>query len=332
MKKIEAFFIVLFGVPVLLALQGCWMMAPWGDHGHGTDADTDSDSDSDSDTECEETVITVLNDPARVLILLDHSSSMAGTNWDIARSAIGDLLSTFASSSIEFGLDTLPDPQVGECSVEAPVAVDCGPGTEAAINGALAGMSTFVSTPLYDAMAELTEPGYAPGCMETEHAKHLLLIADGEDSCSTATPGDFAALTSALVGMGVRITVVGFNVNIDSGQLEAIAANGGTEFTSYLNASDESSLNAALGAIADSVDSCLFTIAWPAASAEPGLVNFYFDGLPVPMDEDCSTGFGWRWAGEAHTQIEFCEGSCELLKDGAIGELRATFGCETIGG
>jgi hypothetical protein len=134
------------------------------------------------------------------------------------------------------------------------------------------------------------------------------------------------------VELGIRVIVVGFNVNIDSGQLEAIASHGGTEFTSYLNASDEASLNAALDTIADSIDSCFFTIDWPEASAHPDLVNFYFDGVVVPMDEDCSSGFGWRWTDEEHVQVEFCETSCELLEGGLVDELRATFGCDTVVG
>jgi hypothetical protein len=324
------------GLSTLLSIQGCWMSAGWGGPGDGTDADgdsdTDTDGDSDSDTDiCAEVNIPVYNDPARVLILQDHSSSMAGGNWDIARNAIYNLLTTFSDTSLEFGLDALPDADGGGCEASAPVIIDCGPGTESAIHGELASMSTVVSTPLYDALRNFLDPEYAPGCTATEFSKYILLVADGEESCSEATTEEFAELAEDLVALGINVIVVGFNVNMSSEQLNAIAANGGTEFTTYLNATDAPSLNAALNTIATSIDSCLFTIVAPEASADPGLVNFYLDDVLLPMDADCASDSGWRWSNEAHTQVEFCPGSCALLQGGEVGELSATFGCPTVG-
>jgi hypothetical protein len=340
MRNMRNITSILFGLSFAFAAQGCWMMMDIYVPGDDTDTDSESESDSDSDsdsdsetiedTECDETGIAVYNDAARVLILLDHSSSMEGTNWNVARNAIYDLLDEFSDGTIWFGLDTLPDPEAGDCSVSAPVAVDCGPGTGTAISSALASMSTFVSTPLYDAMAELTDPGYAPGCAEADSANYVLLVADGEDSCSYPTTEDFLDLTSELVGSGIRVMVVGFNVNMDSAQLNTIAGNGGTEFTTYLNASDGPSLTAALETVAGSVDSCFYTIISGAALSEPGLVNLYMDGELLPMDEDCSSGWGWRWADEG--LVELCEASCAALEDGDADELTATFGCETFEG
>jgi hypothetical protein len=338
-RRLTSFLEAVIGLLpfLLLPIGGCWMSAGWGGPGNGTDTDSDSDTDSDtvtdweSETEgCDEQDIPVYNDPARVLILQDHSSSMAGGNWDIARNAIYNLLATFADTSLEFGLDALPDADVGDCQASAPVIIDCGPDTEGGIHAALADMSTFVSTPLYDALHNFLNPEYAPGCTDTEYSKHILLVADGEESCSAATTDDFIELTNDLVSAGIKVIVVGFNVNMSSEQLDAIAAHGGTEFTTYLNATDAPSLNAALDTIATSIDSCVFSIDAPEASASPGLVNFYFDGEVAPMDEDCSSDSGWRWADEDHTQVEFCPDSCEQLKNGTVGELSAKFGCPTV--
>jgi len=325
---------VVVGVAILVSIQGCWMSAgrtgPLYGWDGGTDTDSDVDSDTDTDTDaCEEQNLLIYNDPARVLILQDHSSSMAEENWDIARSAIYALLTTFTYTSLEFGLDTVPDPN-GDCQVDAPIIVDCGPDTESAIHGALAGMSTIVSTPLYEALHNFLDPDYAPGCTESEYAEYILLVADGEDSCSSVTAGDFAELTQELVLSGIKVIVVGFNVVWDAEQLNAIAANGGTAFTTYLDADDEPSLDAALAAIAVSIDSCFFFIDSAAASAHPELVNCYFDGALLYMDEDCSSGSGWRWADEEHTQIEFCPDSCALLGAGEVDEITATYGCDTV--
>jgi hypothetical protein len=334
--------LLLFGVPLVLAAQGCWMMAGIGGPGGGSDTDSDSDTDSQTDSQtetepCDEQSIPVYEDPVRVLILMDHSSSMAGGNWEIARDAVAGLLAAFADTSLQFGLDTVPEPGGANCAVSESIPVDCGPGTEAEIGATLAGMSTYVSTPLYCGLRAFADPGYAPGCTAGEYDKYILLIADGEDSCGKtcvggggATTSDFAEVTELLVGLGIKVIVVGFNVVMSSEQLNAIAANGGTEFTTYLDAGDGASLDAALDTIATSIDGCVFTIGSSAASAEPELVNFYFDGEVLPMDADCSSGAGWRWASSENTQVELCPDSCAALASGAVDELTGTFGCETI--
>ena len=295
-----------------------------------TDADTDTDTDSDTGDVCDEQDIVISKDPARVLILQDHSSSMAGGNWDIARNAIYSLLTTFADTSLEFGLDTFPDATVSGCFVDAPVVIDCGPDTETDIAAALAGMTTVSMTPLYDALNNFVDPDYAPGCTSTEYNKYILLVADGEDSCSAPPVTDFVNLTSLLVELDIKVIVVGFNVVWVADTLNAIAANGGTTFTTYLNASDEPTLTAALNTIGTSIIDCVFTIETPDASANPELVNFYFDDEPLYMDDDCSSGSGWRWANDDHTQVEFCPDSCQQIKDDLVDVITATFGCDTI--
>jgi hypothetical protein len=180
-------------------------------------------------------------------------------------------------------------------------------------------------------MYNFVDPDYAPGCTAVPNDKYILLIADGEEYCQTALQiSDFVSLTSLLVELGVKVIVVGFDVVVDSAQLNAIAANGGTEFTTYLNASDEPTLDAALMTIGSSIVSCIFNIDEPDASANPNLVNFYFDDVLIPMDADCSSGSGWRWANDDHTQVEFCPDSCDLIANGDVAEITATFGCDTV--
>ena len=98
-RSLESFAAWSAGIAVLLSVQGCWMSAgrtaPLYGADAGTDPETDPETDPDTDTDtetepCEELGIPIYNDPARVLILQDHSSSMAGDNWDIARGAIVD--------------------------------------------------------------------------------------------------------------------------------------------------------------------------------------------------------------------------------------------------
>jgi len=296
-----------------------------------TDVDSDTDSDSDSDTQiCDEQEIPIWNDPVRVMILIDHSGTMSGSKWNIARTAIYNLMETFAVTSLEFGLDVLPDATGYDCEVFAPVVIDSGPDTETLIADALEAMVTTSSTPIYDAMNAFVDPDYAPGLATNTYDKYLVLVTDGMDTCTSLGLSDFVNLTTLLVAMGIKVIVVGFAFETDPAQLDAIAANGGTEFTTYINAGDEPALNAAFTTIGSSIINCVFNIDEPDASANPDLVNFYFDEELIPMDDDCSSGAGWHWLDETHTQVEFCPETCELLASGDVEEIRATFGCDTI--
>jgi len=214
--------------------------------------------------------------------------------------------------------------------VDAPVLVDCDTGTNGEIEDALAAMTTDVSTPLDTALQKFEEAAYAPSLLSDDTSDYILLIADGEDSCTSPTSAQIAATTSELVALGIRVMVIGFNVNMSSEQLDAIAANGGTTFTTYLNASDEASLFIALNTMGATIAQCVYSISEPNASANPELVNFYFDGTVVPNDEDCSSDEGWRWANGEHTQVEFCSDSCALITGGDVDDITAVFGCDTV--
>jgi hypothetical protein len=294
------------------------------------DSDTDSDGDADSDAVCDTEEFSIYHEPARVMILQDDSSSMTGENWNSAKNAIATLLDNFGGGSIEFGLDAYPDPGIGSCQTTAPVLVDCAAGTETSINDEMSSISPILSTPLYDALYGFIDPDYAPGCTATALDKYIVLVADGEDSCSSPPTADFITVTQTLVDLGIKVIVVGFNVNMDAAMLTAIAENGGTDFTDFLLATNETELIDAFNTIGSTVVTCIFTIAEPDELADPDEVNFYFDGVIVPYDEDCSSGTGWRWVDDEHTQVEFCPDSCQQLKDLEVEEVYATFGCDTV--
>jgi hypothetical protein len=115
-------------------------------------------------------------------------------------------------------------------------------------------------------------------------------------------------------------------------ELNAIASNGGTSFTSFLVAEDGASLEAALDEIASDVLTCRYVLDAVAPSADPELVNFYIDEVIVPYDEGCSetTGSGWHWYDDEHTTVEFCGDYCADIKDGLTDDISATFGCDSF--
>jgi hypothetical protein len=311
-------------------------------HGHvDTDVDSDSDTDVDPDsrTICDEQDIPIAHVPNRLMLLQDRSASMLGSNWNQAKNAIQGLLDTFDDDAIEFGLDYFPDAQSPNCSSWQPVVLDSAPGQQEAIIDELDAIEPTPTTPLYCALDNFNEPAYAPVFSSDELDHFLVLIADGEDSCSTDCDGGIGGMvdvdllaetTAQLVDNGTKVIVIGFLAPWNAAQLTAIAQNGGTEFTDYLIATDEASLEDALSSIAYSVYSCVFDVDEPDATADPDLVNFYFDGEIVFHVDDCEDGDGWTWHDEDHTQVEFCGDSCKQLKSEDVGSITATFGCASV--
>ena len=82
--------------------------------------------------------------------------------------------------------------------------------------------------------------------------------------------------------------------------------------------------------MAGAIVSCSFEIEEPDATADPDNVNFYFDDVVVPYDEDCAAGTGWTWANEDNTEVLFCEEACAELQGGGVEVVSARFGCPTI--
>jgi hypothetical protein len=316
-----------------------------------TDSDTDTDTNSDSDTICDEQNFQIELAPVRLMILQDMSFSMADpevanpTNWSHAKPALETLLNEWMGEQIEFGFDIFPDGSNGPlqgCLVDDPVQIDCGPGNETAIISYINDNTpNGNSTPLYCGMENFLDPTYAPTFVAPEAASYQLIVSDGADLCGEgcctgifnpaciATEDEFIALTQDLLAADIMTFVIGFGSGVDEGQLNAIAANGGTDFTDYLYAEDQASLEDALDAIAAAVVSCVYNIDEPEASADPDNVNFFFDDEIVYYDEDCAVGEGWTWVDEDHTQVEFCDEACQQLQDGLVTEISAVFGCPT---
>jgi hypothetical protein len=312
------------------------------------DVDTDGDGDSDSDTGsvCDEQNFEIERVPVRLMILQDMSYSMSDpevanpTHWTHARPALIALLINWTGQGIEFGFDIFPDSNQAfyGCHVTAPIQIDAALDNEQQIIGFIEGYTPYgESTPLWCAMDNFTEPGYAPLFTADGGQPYLLVVSDGEDLCGTgcqiggaASAGEMGMVTAQLLGNGIKTFVIGFGSGVSAAQLNAIAQNGGTPFTTYFNAQNGEQLQEALETVAASVVSCVWDIEEPAATADPDNVNFYFDDEVVPYDENCEMGIGWTWTDESHTQVEFCDGACDQLVAGGVDEISAMFGCPTV--
>ncbi len=195
-------------------------------------------------------------------------------------------------------------------------------------------------TPLCDGMNMFNTPSYAPNFTADGAARYLVVVSDGKEECNGGGyttscgngpnfPGAVSIVTD-LLSKGIKTFVIGFGSGVSPAQLNAIAKNGGTGFNNYFIASNQAQLQQAFDSIASSVISCDFSLKEPTATADPDNVNFYFDNVVVPYDDNCNQNTGWTWSDDTHTKITFCEKACEELQNGQVNTVSAKFGCPSI--
>ena len=319
--------------------------------------------DTSMDMICDEQNFDLHHEIVRIMILLDQSSSMEGSRWRGATDALQALLENPAFYDMYFGLDAFPDGYPGawgdcnsgmlpcmscrddECGTLFPpqVAVNISylsaPDIVAHMNDpAYPQFCTF--TPLVNQLAYYdTGPGPtdAPEIYSSDSANYLVVVSDGEDTgCYSGDPVSALRTHTAniLANHGIKSIAIGFGSTGGemAAELNAIAGAGGTAYTTFLRAEDGPALAAALESIASSMITCRYVLDAVEPTADPEQVNFYLDGVVVPMDDDCtdSSGAGWHWYDTEHTTVEFCGTHCEAIRAGTIGTITATFGCPTI--
>ncbi len=298
--------------------------------------------------------------PPHMMILLDKSSSMGdsigggGSKMSQAKAAIDHVVTAY-QDLIRFGFDAFPSSD--NCNVGDPIVLDVVDDVAENLSVASAMWGTSAnggSTPLYCGLGILADPGYAPNFNNPGANKYVVVVSDGADLCGegccvpmpsgwpplpppecVADDAEFANLATSLRNQhAIKSIVIGFDdpggENVAEGQLNAIAANGGTPFTEFLFASSQSQLEDAFDQIAAQVVSCTYALEDPGEEANPDEVNVYFDGVPVGFDEGCLNGGGWDWTDDSHTAIHFCVGACDELQNLTVDNINITFGCPTI--
>jgi len=170
--------------------------------------------------------------PARVMVLLDKSSSMqtgsigGATKWSIAVDGLGQLLENHQAKA-EFGLMTFPQPN--QCG-PGPLHVPPAPNKKSPISADLAapaptpGNHTPESHTL-DAAAEEVSLQSAPG------TRNVVLITDGWQYCVPYDPStrfDGTPAVQALNANNIKTWVVGFGAEVDAAALNKMAVAAGT--------------------------------------------------------------------------------------------------------
>jgi hypothetical protein len=341
-----------------------------GSKNDNSNGDASSNSNSQIDAAgpvCEEQGISIKPKEATVMLLIDYSSSMA-TNppdpphrWAQAVTALTTVLQSVNNPYISFGLDYFPDgsdPRIangmsGECGVKNPVQIDCAANNQQNIVTFLANKGEPPAagnmTPMWCAANNFNTASYAPGCAAANADRYLVIVSDGSDTCGVdchcmdtpdtcglpdygATASDLGSLSANLCSNSVKTFVISFGGGADYEKLNAMASNGCTAMTSFLDAADGNELLDAFDKIINAIVACDYDIEQPdERKADPEKINFKFDNTTVRRnDEDCESSDGWQWTDSDHTKIQFCKQSCDQLKSGSVTEVKATFGCPTL--
>ena len=201
----------------------------------------------------------------QVLVVVDRSTSMGGYLPDVEE-AVSEILDS--TDRVAFGLLTYP--LVGGCTVDqptwltptrrwpdAPIGAEHSELMRALVDNWLGGGDTPTARTLewiYENPERVWSQELGP--------RVVLLLTDGEDSCRCST--DMACLEDALTAattalsaeQAVTTIVVGFRYSGRSQFLNAIAAHGGSEFTTYLPARTAGELGMALSRVIESVKGC----------------------------------------------------------------------------
>jgi hypothetical protein len=360
-------------LPLLLVLAACadeswWQQpdgaapaseaSPWPTGDFSTSTNTKLDG-----RICGEAEFNIARSIADMVIVLDRSNSMAeGTPplWNTCRNTIYDVTSTM-DGNIWFGLFTFPNSvgltacgpfmMLAMCLAPSVPVVGVAAGTSGAIKSALTTMGVCGGTPTAATLTAAKQ--YLAKLSPNNHPKYILLVTDGGPNCNTALdpttctcvmPGqcsgdgqncldDVATLKvlDDLCAAGIKTYVVGLGgAQNFTAVLQAMAQHGCTQ--QPYTPTDPAAIKKAFQDISGAVVTCSFEIDCSKIE-NSGLVNFYFDGKPVPKSTS-HTG-GWDWTTECKGQtgkgvVEFYGADCTAIKDGTVKTVSGKFGCQTI--
>lgn len=300
--------------------------------------------------------------PLTIYLMMDRSSSMAGTKWDAAKAGVIGLVNDPGSKDVTVGLSMFPRdmllPGKPECAFDnyQDALVDFGklPGNAQKIVDAVnAASPNGYGTPIYPALGGGLTRALAIKQGAPNESVVVLLVTDGEPEpppggpmnplCGQADPLDAKAIdgiaaTALTMSGGVKTFVVGLpGVNVAFAN--DLAKAGGTDSAIVISNVDvQKQFQAALAKVRGEGLGCEFPLP-PQADGKAysyDQVNVrYTTGAGMAQDlsrsPGCKSGMGWDYDDPAKpTKVVLCSSVCDAVKADGLAKIDVVLGCPTI--
>lgn len=314
---------------------------------------------------CGYALIPTVREPGSILLVVDRSASMDNnpdgdepdpgedTKWDLAQSAVGDVLNELPDD-IRVGLLLYPKSGAG-CEVDTEPQVDIAPlgQNRAVIKTAMGGLpwgDTPTEKALWNAYAHLASiPGQAN--------RGIVLLTDGAWNCGSQNTAVYSAVEYAYVNDGILTFAIGIPGAAVGALSHLVSLGGGSRFDGCngkepdywhpLQSEDcgatldnhdcchypvdsatyVADLTAALSEVASKfLTSCVFAVPKSGPGPfDPDLVNVYVDGTLIPQN----SFDGWTYVGGGTDSLEIHGPTCDLLLTGQAAKVEIQLGCVT---
>ncbi|MCB9638860.1 MAG: VWA domain-containing protein [Myxococcales bacterium] len=192
-------------------------------------------------------------DTPDLLIVVDNSCSMAGTNWSAAVTAVNTITNQY-NGKLRFGLETFNSGATIRYGI--PTCVSAGNGCGAGVRSAIAAVSPSGGTSLTAAISTADSHLSSVKASDAVPARKrsVLFLTDGQATCAQTQ-------VATLNSKGIKTYVIGFGTGVDANCLNNMATNGGTALSGsrkYYQADNSNELSQAMAAIANaaSVEIC----------------------------------------------------------------------------
>ncbi|HEX5660252.1 MAG TPA: vWA domain-containing protein [Polyangiales bacterium] len=280
------------------------------------------------------------------LLTVGQPTRTSYTFWETVQHVLGQSLVEPINDDVESGLQLFPSKTQAQLNCDVATMPEIAPrqGSQIEIISTMLEKLPFGLSPVVSAIENIAaNPGRL---VEPDVLGAVVMLTDGGDNCAGGsqeeTVSRLGAAAKSLLDRGVKTYVVRFGSATgktpeQDAQLRAIAANGGTARSDpadpnqvpYIDAKDETDLNAALAELSDRLSSCEITVANLPADADKDLANLYLNGALVPK-QTMGVDNGWNWKDAEQTIIDLHGAECDEFKTSRKTSVIVEFGCVPV--
>lgn len=259
------------------------------------------------------------------------------SKWETAVDAVDTLVAQYAGI-IRFGLTVFPtvwDDSItdGASCPAGRIDVPVSSGGSAAIPTFLADVSPYGLTPIHGTLSTILADTEASGLGDLDRNNYVLLITDGEETCSVVESG----VSTAIQGLAanapqIRTYVIGFDFADISDNLNCYAHHGGVareqscptldavncsnqSSACYYDAADADALTTAMQAVFTDTISCTYAIDASATDIPRMHIYLVEDNVPTEIARDSTHNDNWDIESDV-MYVTFYGTACDDIRSG----------------